>query len=211
MADSKLSGLASGSVIGDADLSYWSQAGSSVKQAASAIATYLFGKLGFNSGAGTFNNLSLASGGTAKLNPSYTYGGGSAATVNNSNTGLMAGFGKNNGWTITPKISGNVKIIVSGDFTPSIVADEIIAVGKYGTPSSGAPALNDPVTGTSFGAAHGWYATSAVAGSAVSFVTVVTGLTVGSSYWFDIDCYVAAGLATVTIYNPVILVEELYG
>jgi hypothetical protein len=46
----KLSALSSGSGINDSDLSYWEQAGASVKQAASAIASYLFGKV---SGDGT--------------------------------------------------------------------------------------------------------------------------------------------------------------
>lgn len=44
-ADTKLSALPSGSAIANADLSYWAQSGASVKQTASAIATYLFGKI----------------------------------------------------------------------------------------------------------------------------------------------------------------------
>ena len=53
MADTKLSALSSGSAIADADLSYWAQGGNSVKQAASALATYLFGKV---SGDGTISS-----------------------------------------------------------------------------------------------------------------------------------------------------------
>ena len=45
MADEKLSALPTGSAIGDADLSYWAQAGASVKQAASALWTYIEAKI----------------------------------------------------------------------------------------------------------------------------------------------------------------------
>jgi hypothetical protein len=40
-----LAGAGTGSAVGDADTSYWTQSGSLVKQAASAVATYIFGKV----------------------------------------------------------------------------------------------------------------------------------------------------------------------
>jgi hypothetical protein len=40
-----LAGAGTGSAIGDADTSYWTQSGNLVKQAASAVATYIFGKV----------------------------------------------------------------------------------------------------------------------------------------------------------------------
>jgi hypothetical protein len=185
---------------------------SAIAAATPGTAGQIFTGNGSSSDPSFSSNIALPAAGTAKLNPSYFSTGVSNVTLNNSNSGLFCGFGAA-GITFTPKIAGNLKVTFTADISASIAIDTIIVQLKYGTPSGSAPHLQDSATGigTNIGAAHGFNSSSAGNTVPISIITTVAGLTVGTSYWFDLDGYVLSGLATVTVNNPFFLIEEFYG
>lgn len=156
-------------------------------------------------------NISLPSGGTAKLNPSYAYLTGAQSTTISSTSTLMAGFGKNNSWGITPKISGNIKITPSGNYVCSSPSSEIVAKLYYGTgtaPAAGA-SLNT-TTMTAAGVGQAFNSPGSNISVSVSWPVVVTSLSVNQAYWFDIG-FSLSPVATCTIFNPSFIIEEFYG
>lgn len=99
-----------------------------------------------------------------------------------STVAVMAGYG----FAFTPTSTGKVKIKISGICTNATAADGITLQGAYGT--GVAPVNGAAATGTLFGnqylhnvftAASGWE----------EFVCVdeITGLTVGTTYWIDLQ------------------------
>jgi hypothetical protein len=91
VADEKLSQLASGSAIGDADLSYWDQAAASVKQAASAIATYIFGKVSGDATATSGGALTVTKTSGVSFAPSATTDTTNAANISGGTLSLSRG------------------------------------------------------------------------------------------------------------------------
>ncbi len=87
MADKKVSALSAGSAIADADLSYWAQGGASVKQAASAIWTYIQTK--FGTGVATALGINVGTAGAVVTNGG-ALGTPSGGTLTNA-TGLPVG------------------------------------------------------------------------------------------------------------------------
>ena len=116
-----------------------------------------------------------------------------APTGTASTTAVMGGLS----FTLTPTQTGRVLFICSGQMANSTINDGVTVDLRYGT--GGAPANGAAVSGTLVGIAQ--TSTSLVAASKSGFCIsgVITGLTVGTAYWFDFSqLAVTAGTATVT-------------
>lgn len=108
-----------------------------------------------------------------------------------------------NGWgllgaTITPTVSGTVLVLLGGMFETSastVTGGVNIYYGTGTAPSQGASATGTALLGTSgltFSYGGG------VLAAPVNAPCVVTGLTIGTAYWFDFGTKVAGGSGTVT-------------
>jgi hypothetical protein len=106
-----------------------------------------------------------------------------------STSGVMAGLGGT--FKITPNSTGKVLVIIQGVASVSVATAAVNSQIKYGTGS--APAFNAAPAGTTIGsAAPAW---SAVANAVVPFTLsyTLTGLTLGTQYWFDLIIWVSTG------------------
>jgi hypothetical protein len=124
-----------------------------------------------------------------------------------STTYVMAGFGTAGGGnlTLTPRATGKVLVIISGTIQNSLINDGGQVTITYGTgvaPANGVAFSNGcsgVQCGTQVGAAP--RVTEAVAGGLSSFATqaIITGMTIGTPYWFDLSqAAITGGTATVT-------------
>jgi len=108
-----------------------------------------------------------------------------------STTGKMIGLAG----AITPTNTGKVQIIINGAAAPS--GGDITLAIKTGTGS--APANGDAATGTTRGIATRYSYTGSVSiNGSFALNALVTGLTVGTAYWIDIDALSASGSITLT-------------
>lgn len=112
-----------------------------------------------------------------------------APTQTSSTTGVMMGLAA----SITPTVSGRVKIVVTGNIRNSILASGANVQLRYGTGS--APANAAALTGTVLGSLNKFTAPVAAVKIPFALCFIVTGLTVGTAYWVDV------GLAAVTSGN----------
>lgn len=126
----------------------------------------------------------------------YTNFTTSQAYTNSTTSGLMAGFGS--AWTLTPSFSGRVRVTVNGVLNTSVITTTAQVWINYGTGT--APSTGAASTGT-----HGWTTVSSFAPitagafSPVSYTFEVTGLTLATAVWFDVQIAAAnAGSATFT-------------
>lgn len=138
-------------------------------------------------------NASAAVAGTDYVKP-----GGSlqASAANPTGTGGSVMMGLGSTCKITPSASG--RILVSFNFVHGNTAMTTDTVQvKYGTGT--APSNNATSTGTNLGSQKAMYEPTATASNPVSISgMVVTGLTVGTQYWFDILLGAGSGLATIS-------------
>ena len=128
-------------------------------------------------------------------------------TGTTSTTGVMMGLG--NSITITPSYSGKVMIIISGDIKNATNADGGKVQIRYGTGSP--PANQAAVTGTTAGGFVNF--NNANPGTANiqapwTLNAIVSGLTVGTAYWVDVDLAAITG-GTISIKNVSISIVEL--
>jgi hypothetical protein len=122
---------------------------------------------------------------------------------------VMGGLGA----LITPAKSGNVVATLYGYLTSSATTvDEGIILQLAYAPGSAGPSYQAAATGTVVGKATE-YSVPTTAGAAadvrvpVSQGALVTGLTVGTSYWFDVQMEGITG-ETVSINNAVLILTE---
>lgn len=119
-------------------------------------------------------------------------------TGQSSATLVMMGLGST--CTYTPRGSGNVLATATGVYNDSTAETGQIAA-RYGTGT--APANNAAVTGTRFGGATdpSIGPTGANRPSGFAFSGLITGLTRGTAYWFDLAVSHAAGSGTCSVKN----------
>jgi hypothetical protein len=118
-----------------------------------------------------------------------------------STTPVMMGLGI----TFTPLYSGRVKIIISGEASNNTAGDGFIIYAAYGT--GAAPANGNAATGTTAGNHVSGASAAANALLPFSIVAVVTGLTVGTAIWIDLELGAVTG-GTASLSNLSVIVEE---
>lgn len=121
---------------------------------------------------------------------------------------LMAGFGANNGWVLTPQVTGRVLILFSSDVyngTANAGGDFSLA---YGTGTAPAQFAN-PI-GTVIAGSQGFFRNQGNSNTQNNQCVfgVATGLTLGTQYWFDVQIRAFNG-GSVGFFNTVGLILEI--
>jgi hypothetical protein len=113
-------------------------------------------------------------------------------TSTTSTSGVMMGMGAT--CHITPSYSGRIKFEIVGALQNSVIGTTT-AILKFGT--GAAPANGAAATGTSLG--NNVSGTSGVAAADAPFIApgIITGLTPGTAYWFDLLLLVSGGTGAV--------------
>ncbi len=107
--------------------------------------------------------------------------------------------------SFTPMHSGRVKIIISGEASNNTLNDGFIVYAAYGT--GDAPANGDAATGTTVGNYVTSSALSANELKPFTIIGIVTGLTVGTAIWIDLELGAVRG-GTASVSNLSVIVEE---
>jgi len=114
-------------------------------------------------------------------------------TGTTNTSGLMMGIGVAN--SLTPLYTGRVLAIISGNLTNSTAAagDGAKVQIRYGT--GAAPANGAALTGTAVGYIVSSVLERATAGDLQGFAcqAIISGLTTGTGYWFDISLAAIVG------------------
>lgn len=134
-------------------------------------------------------------------------GGTSAAPVGNVSTvAKMMGLGLVAGFTITPQVTGRVKVRITGIVLNSTaIGSGTNVTGKQGTGT--APANGAASAGTTFGLTQHYIAPTVLAQAGFTCEGLVTGLALNVAVWFDLELLaVTSGGATVK--DVQIVVEE---
>jgi hypothetical protein len=117
-----------------------------------------------------------------------------------STTLVMAGYGQ----TFTPSKTGRVLIILLANVNNNTAGDGVQAVLSYG--SGTPPAANSALTGTQAGGTAKETSAAASASNEVALAAVVSGLTVGTTYWLDVAySAVTGGTATISIIYALVI------
>jgi hypothetical protein len=124
-----------------------------------------------------------------------------ASPSTSSTTGVMAGLAG----SITPVRSGAIYLTVSGTGSNSTAAARFEIVPRYGTGT--APAPGAALTGTAVGATQSGTSSTAGAFSPFSSSAIVSGLTLGTPYWLDLQIRAPSGTASFS--NMVVIAFEL--
>jgi hypothetical protein len=121
-----------------------------------------------------------------------------------SNTGVMMGLAG----TITPAVTGNVLFVVDFNVSNNAASNGCIWTLKYGT--GVAPVNGAAFTGTTAGRASTAVNNANTAGLVTfgSSKGYVTGLTLSTAYWFDLDIAVNGGGTCSVISVTMIAIEE---
>jgi hypothetical protein len=119
-----------------------------------------------------------------------------------SSTYVMMGLGL----SITPRMTGTVKLLITGLYSNTGTGNDNFTVGKYGTGT--APANGAAAAGTSMTTNEKRLSTpTATYLSDFTYYAEVSGLTLGTTYWFDLAQHVQGGTGTFTKLSA--LIEEL--
>ena len=120
-----------------------------------------------------------------------------SSTPQNGALNQWQAMGLGGGMTITPQVTGRVKIRWSWNVSNGTSGDTTWTGGGYGT---GTPPVVNATTGlgTQYGPAGGRMSgfTNGTYTYAGSFEDVITGLTLGTAYWFDLWSKVNGGTGT---------------
>ncbi len=113
------------------------------------------------------------------------------------------------GQTFTPARSGNLFLLFSTRMFSSVVGDELLVQMSYGTGTP--PANGAAVTGTQAGPRMSAIAVSTGGTGAPQDMipAILTGLSVGTTYWFDAAVERSAGSGTVGLSQPNFTILEM--
>jgi len=162
--------------------------GQSTATANIPMGTFKFTGLGYGTGAGqalVYDQFARAYSGNASPSPFST----SSATY------VMLGLGTTL-WGLIPLSTGRIRLTATGTLTTTLTGSDSYILGKYGTGT--APNNGVAVTGTSATTSEVRVTNSGATGalSAFTYYAEITGLTVGTPYWFDLAQKVSGGGAT---------------
>jgi len=161
-----------------------------------------------NGAAGTF----LVSNGTSSA-ASYkvptvasTVGTSASPSGTTSTTYVMLGLGGS--WKITPTTYGNVRITINGQLNNGTTGDGINVIMAYGTGT--APTNGAALTGTTVGINTIFTDLTGLLTNGVPFSKdyIITGLTAGTAYWFDLQFKAVTG-GTASVINCQFTAQEL--
>ena len=143
------------------------------------------------------------------LNATYQGTPADPSSTSTGSPGIMLGLGGSA--KITPVVNGNIMIVISGDLSNSSQSSGAMAKIRYGTGS--APAWGSSgSTGTGAGSAVNLLILGAgnTAGTTAPFScnAIVTGLSVGTTYWIDLSLAQTSG-GTATAADISISIMEL--
>jgi hypothetical protein len=116
---------------------------------------------------------------------------------------IMAAIGN----YLTPSFSGKVLLNLSGYMANNTPNQGAMAQLRWGTgtkPSIGATVAGTVVGGMAFTASY-----IANAPSPVNLAAIITGLTVGTRYWFDVSCGVSGGSGQAKLYSCAMCAAEI--
>jgi hypothetical protein len=100
---------------------------------------------------------------------------------------------------LTPLVTGRVLVMISGDIVENATAQTATLQLSYGT--GAAPANGAAVTGTQTGGQLAWVSLTGQLTQTFALTNIITGLTVGTAYWFDIAGKSSAGTVQLTNLN----------
>lgn len=139
---------------------------------------------------------------TLAVVPQVSFSTPANPTGTNSATGVMMGLAA----SITPQVTGRIKIYVTGTIVSNNNAGAGGARIRYGTGT--APANGAALTGTAIGNPANFIQGSANDSTPFALVGYVTGLTAGTAHWIDVSVN-TNGTGTTTISSITILAEEV--
>lgn len=179
---------------------------------ATGIAGTLTGPTGMTGPVGNFGptGISGPTGPTGVTGPTgapfgSTGGVSATPTGNISTTEKMMGLGSTAGFAYTPTDTGRLLIWVAGmALNATAAGDGTTITGKYGTGT--APVNGDNSTGTTFGVAQRFIASTTAGQQGFTCMGRITGLTVGVAIWVDLALLaVTAGGSSVKDVQIIIL------
>jgi len=133
----------------------------------------------------------------------YVLNKSAAATA--STTLVMAGFAL----SVTPLLTGKLRITFTGVAQTATGTAAVGILPAYGTPSGSAPSNGAAPTGTTVGT----QLTVTMAGTAKNSYTgrtiIISGLTVGTSYWIDLQYNTTVGADSATLASFDCIIEEI--
>jgi hypothetical protein len=111
------------------------------------------------------------------------------ANITNTSPGVMLGLGGT--CKVTPGATGRLQITLCGASAVSVATASFTHQLRYGTGS--APANGAALTGTTVGNVMIGWSDAVNSPTPWSITVLVTGLTPGTQYWFDISSFVSTG------------------
>lgn len=103
-------------------------------------------------------------------------------------------------WVLTPSGSGRIIVCVSGDLVADANARAITARIYYGTGTAPANGVN-AAGGTATGATLTWTSLTSMLTIPFTLTTMITGLTLGTPVWIDVESAASAGTGQLTNLN----------
>jgi hypothetical protein len=134
--------------------------------------------------------------------PAITFANPAAPSSTTSTTALMMGLAG----TITPQLSGLIKIFINGNGRNGIALDGYITQIRYGTGS--APANGAALTGSAVGGLITGISPANSADVGFCLIGELSGLTLATAYWIDVSMKSIGG-GTASLNNISILAEEV--
>jgi len=118
----------------------------------------------------------------------------------------MMGLGST--WKLTPTAYTVVRVTIDGQCTNNTNGDGVQILVAYGTGT--APANAAAASGTTVGSTITWTALTSLLTNGVPFAkdVIITGLSAGTAYWFDIQLQAVTG-GTASILNLEVTAQEL--
>jgi hypothetical protein len=133
---------------------------------------------------------------TVVINSAINSASSASPTGTTSTTGVHMGVGL----TVAPTKTGNVMVMVSGMMGNNTNGGGAVAGLRYGTGT--APANAATLTGTAIASNQSYTSAASTDPSGFAISKTLTGLTVGTTYWFDLSlAAITAGTASATGVN----------
>lgn len=105
-----------------------------------------------------------------------------------------------NAWVLTPTGSGRILVCISGDLVADATARTCAARLYYGTGTAPANGVN-AAGGTATGGTLAWVSLTGMLTMPFTISAMITGLTLGTPIWIDVESSASAGTVQLTNLN----------